>query len=254
MREYKDIAYNEYCKLDMYLPDKENFSTFVYFHGGGMVGGVRADWKICGAMEGLVKNGYAFVSVEYRMYSETEETGVRFPDYLHDAAQAVAYVKKHLPALGGNGKIYVTGSSAGAWLSAMLCLNDEYLKAAGVENEEIDGWIIDSAQMTSHFNVLRFEKGLDPRLQRIDEFSPLYYVNADMKFSKMLLLFYEKDMACRAEQNRLFYQAVLHFNKDADIEYRFLAGGHCAGIYTKNENGELVYVQEILDWLKRKEG
>lgn len=235
----------------MYVPETEGFATFVYFHGGGMVTGAKADGVIWGVMEQLVERGYGFVSAEYRMYSEQEKTDVRFPDYLRDAAEAVAYVKEHIRAHGGNGKIYVTGSSAGAWLAAMLCLKGDELQAAGVKGCEIDGWIIDSAQMTSHFNVQRFENGCDSRLQRIDEFAPLYYVNEHTAFSKMLLLFYENDMACRPEQNMLFYKSVLQFHPNANIAYRLLAGGHCAGIRTKNENGELIYVQETLDWLKR---
>ena len=253
MISYKDVAYNQTCKLDMYFPEKEGFTTFVYFHGGGLESGAKDDPRVMILMERLVKYGFGFVSVEYRMYSKTEDTGVHFPDYLHDAADAVAYVKNNVGAYGGSGKMYVTGSSAGGWLAAMLCLNSKFLSKVGVHNDEIDAWIIDSAQMTSHFNVLKNEKGIDARREQIDEFAPLYYVDANTKFSKMLLLFYDNDMVCRLEQNLLFYRSVLRFNPNADIEYKCLTGRHCVGIHTENEKGELMYVQEVLDWLLKGE-
>ena len=45
----------------------------------------------------------------------------------------------------------------------------------GVDTDFISGYISDSAQMTTHFNVLR-ERGLDTRLERIDEAAPLFYL------------------------------------------------------------------------------
>jgi alpha/beta superfamily hydrolase len=253
MKAYKDIAYNAYCTLDMYLPDQEGFSTFVYFHGGGMVGGCKEDPRVLKLMESMVKHGFGFVSVEYRKYTEDKQTSVRFPEYLHDAADAVAYVKNNVKAHGGNDTLYVTGSSAGAWMTLLLCLDATYLSEVGIQNEEIAGWVIDSAQTTSHFNVSKFEKGSDVRAERIDEFAPLYYLNENSRFSKMLLLFYERDMTCRLEQNLLFHRSVLRWNPKADIAYQKLPGGHCAGIHTEGENGELTYMQAVLDWLDRKE-
>jgi pimeloyl-ACP methyl ester carboxylesterase len=231
--------------LDIYTPESVDFETIVYIHGGGLEGGDKS-WN-SGLAEGLTEAGYAFVSVNYRCYPIA-----KFPDYLEDAAQAVAFVKAHIGEYGGNGEIYVSGSSAGAWLSLMLCLDGKSLQKAGVNPQEVKGWIIDSAQTSTHFNVQKYEKGLDPRLQRIDEFAPLYYINDQTKFSKMLLLFYENDMPCRPEQNLLFYKSVLYFNAEADIQYALLSGGHCAGVAEKDEDGEYPFVKRALVWLKEK--
>ena len=45
MRVQKGIRYaqHEPCLLDLYLPDAEQFPVFVYFHGGGLESGSRAD-------------------------------------------------------------------------------------------------------------------------------------------------------------------------------------------------------------------
>ncbi|MBQ8885181.1 MAG: alpha/beta hydrolase [Clostridia bacterium] len=234
------------CKLDIYTPEERGFETIVWFHGGGLVCGK----KECGKelAEDFVKAGYAFVSVEYRMYPDQ----ARFPDYICDCAKAIAFIKNIIKDYGGDGnKIYVSGQSAGAWIALMLCLNEKYLADVGIKVEDICGWLIDSAQTTSHFNVLKYECGEDEKAQRINEFAPIYYVSDKMSFSKMLLMFYENDMPCRYEQNMLFYKAVLYFNQDADITYRVLKGGHCQGSGKRDENGEFEYVQISLQCLKK---
>ena len=131
----------------------------------------------------------------------------------------------------------------------MLCLNRTYLKGVGLLLNDIKGWIIDSAQTTSHFNVMKYELGCNPNLQRIDEYAPLYYVDESTKFSKMFLLFYENDMPCRPEQNHLFIKAVQAFDKDADIQYKQLPGGHCHGSTHCDEDGEYSFLKESIRWL-----
>jgi dipeptidyl aminopeptidase/acylaminoacyl peptidase len=249
MKTILDIPYSkkgEKCKLDFYLPEGEQYPVIVYFHGGGLVSGHRAEMQYREIGQCFAEAGYAFVSVGYRLYTD----GVRFPDFLTDCAEAVAFAKEYLRRQGT--KWLIAGQSAGGWMALLLCLNEQYLSAVGLAPAEIDGWIIDSAQMTSHFNVLKEERGIDPRLQRIDEFAPLYYVSDKTAFSKMLLLFYEQDMPCREEQNRLFMKAVRYFNPQADMEYQVLPGGHCHGSTKKEEDGKYRFVKESLLWLNKR--
>ena len=249
MRTFLDLQYSKKHteKLDVYLPDSDGFTTVVYFHGGGLQEGSRNSGNYVEIAHSFVKKGYAFVSCDYRMYPKA-----KFPDYLVDGAEAVAYVKAHVKAWGGNGKILVAGQSAGAWMSLMLCLDKHYLGGVGIDAEQIDGWIIDSAQTTSHFNVLGKEQGAHALSQRIDEYAPLCFVNENTRFTKMLLVFYEQDMPMRPEQNMLFYKTVLAFNKDADIAYRQLSGGHCHGSAYKDDDGEYAFVKTAFAWLDEK--
>ena len=240
MKTIKDVSYGKFSenKLDMYLPETANF------HGGGLTSCKKSDDAYVSMASDFVDKGYAFISVEYRMYPTA-----KCPDFINDCALAVAWVKENLKNYGASGEIYVSGQSAGAWLALMLCLNENYLKEVGVSPMEIKGWIIDSAQITTHFNVLKFEKGLNPDLQRIDEYAPIYFVNEETKFTKMLTLFYENDIPCRAEQNMLFIKAVKHFNKNANLEYKQLEGWHCKGSQVREDDGEYAYVKESLRWL-----
>ena len=248
MRKFLDLQYSEYEEtlVDIYLPDTDNFTTVVNFHGGGLDHGAKTGASLDIIANLLTGAGYAFASVEYRKYPNA-----KYPDFLVDGAKATAFVKNYVKDLGSNGKIMIMGQSAGAWMSLMLCMNKEFLANEGIQNEDICGWFIDSAQTTSHFNVLQQEKGLHKLSQRIDEFSPMYYLDENSKFSKMMLVLYDQDMACRYEQNQLFYKAVLAYNPDADIEYRLVSGRHCSAAKQVNEKGETLYADLFLDWAKK---
>ena len=249
MKTITDLQYSQKHqeKLDVYLPDCNNFTTVVYFHGGGLQWGSKDKENFVEIAHSFSKKGYAFISVDYRMYPNA-----KFPDYLVDGADAVAFVKERIPTWGGNGKIIVSGQSAGAWMALMLCLDKKYLDEVGVNAETVDGWLIDSAQTTAHFNVLQKEQGAHRFDQRINEYAPLYFLDENTSFSKMLLVFYEQDMPMRSEQNMLFYKTVLAFNNNADIEYVQLVGGHCHGSEHKDDDGEYPFVKTAFSWLNKK--
>jgi acetyl esterase/lipase len=133
--------------------------------------------------------------------------GAKYPDFLDDAKAAVDFVADYMKNIGNNGPLLVAGASAGAWLGLMLCLNPSYKP-----NAPIAGWLIESPQTTSHFNIIKYEMGLDPRMERINEYAPLYFVDPDTVFSKMLLIVYDNDLPCRYEENMLFIKHIKRFN------------------------------------------
>jgi acetyl esterase/lipase len=73
---------------------------------------------------------------DYRLHPE-----VRYPDFLVDCAQALAYGLDHARVLGGDPKrVFVVGHSAGGYNAAMLALDARWLRAAGHEPGELAGW------------------------------------------------------------------------------------------------------------------
>ena len=71
----------ERCRVDVYHPkNKKDFSTVVWFHGGGLKAGKRSVPK---ALQG---KGIAVVAVNYRLHPT-----VKAPAYIEDAAAAVAW-------------------------------------------------------------------------------------------------------------------------------------------------------------------
>jgi len=134
-----DTAYGSHDRhrLDVYQPKpmQGTAPVVVFFYGGNWNTGNRADYLFVG--EALAARGCVAVIPDYRLYPE-----VRYPDFLHDSAQAVRWVKEHIAEFGGDPqRIFVMGHSAGAYNAAMLALNPVYLQAAGTDLSTIRGLI-----------------------------------------------------------------------------------------------------------------
>ena len=89
MRTIQNIAYadtnNERQLLDLYLPETENFKTFVYFHGGGLESGSKGE--CIDEFAGLIDKNIAVARVNYRLYPFAQ-----FPDFIRDCAASLAWV------------------------------------------------------------------------------------------------------------------------------------------------------------------
>lgn len=245
MKEFLDIVYsvrddNE-LTLNIRTPDSENFTTLLWFHGGGIVSGNKDGRDV---PTGLLKKGIAVASCNYTLYP----TAV-YPQFIEDCAQAVAFIRDKIKELGGNGKLFVGGSSAGAYITMMLCLNKAFLKNAGVnEGTDITAYISDSAQVFTHFNVLR-EMGMDSRLQRIDEKAPMYYIDSSLTLRPLLMFYYSKDMVCRPEENKLFYTSLKRFLPQSDVTLTELEGTHCSADLP-DENGDRRIEPYLYEFIK----
>jgi acetyl esterase/lipase len=83
----------------------------------------------------LAWRGAVVVVPNYRLYPQ-----VRFPAFLDDCAEAVAWAMAHAAALGADpGAVFVVGHSAGAYNAAMLALDPRYLARAGTSRARLAG-------------------------------------------------------------------------------------------------------------------
>ena len=126
-------------KLDIYTPTAtapaRGWPVIVFFYGGSWNTGERADYQFVG--EALAARGVLTLVADYRLYPE-----VRYPDFLSDSAQALAYGLDQAAGLGGDAKrVFVMGHSAGGYNAAMLALDARWLKAVGRAPSELAGWI-----------------------------------------------------------------------------------------------------------------
>ena len=177
----------------------------------------------------------------------------KFPEYLYDAAYAVKYVVDHISKFGRCRGFIISGSSAGGYIALMLCLNKEYLEFARVDRNKIVGYVSESGQPTTHFNILDRERHQNPWIQRIDEAAPLYYVDEKMDVSRLLLVTYENDLPNRVEQNELLASSIKFFKQKFDVHFEILDGKHCAGSNVLNEDGEFDMVNLIKEWIVKYE-
>lgn len=228
MRTFQNIAYGEACpdkqKLDIYLPNDDAFSVLLYFHGGGLKGGDKASASVAPFCQYLADNGIAVVSANYRMYPDA-----KYPDFLEDAAEATGWVFRNMRNYGQIQGIYVGGSSAGGYISQMLCFDKRWLGKQGLSAMDISGFIHDAGQPTCHFNVLR-ERGFDTKRVIIDESAPLYHVGEDEQYPKMLIIVSDDDMKNRYEQTKLLVSTLEHFGHKENVQLIEAKGKHCAYI------------------------
>ena len=246
MTSYTDIPYSpkgyKECILDVHIPDCDSFPVFVYFHGGGLEKGD----KVLKAMpELLTQNGIAVVSANYRMFPDCN-----YPDFIEDSADCVAWVKNNISKYGSCKGIYVGGSSAGGYLSMMLCFDKRWYEAAGISNEDISGYVHDAGQPTAHFNVLKYN-GVDPRRVIVDETSPLYHIGEDKAYPPMLFIVSDNDMRNRYEQTMLTLSTLKHFGHGEKIELKLMHGKHCAYCGRVDEDGKSTFGKIILEFIEK---
>ena len=124
-------------RLDVYVPDQkgENRPVVIFWYGGSWEAGSRSSYRFVGAA--LAERGFVTVLPDYRLYPN-----VKFPQFLDDAAHAVAWVQQHAREFGGNPhRIVLMGHSAGAHMAAFLALNHDYLAKSGARPEWIAGLV-----------------------------------------------------------------------------------------------------------------
>ena len=123
--------------MDIYRPagDQTGLPIVVFFYGGSWNSGERGTYKFVAAE--LAKRGMVVAVPDYRVYPE-----VRFPAFIDDAAQAVAFARAHATEYGANpDRLFIAGHSAGAHIAAMLALDPAYLAAAGDSRDRLAGMI-----------------------------------------------------------------------------------------------------------------
>ena len=135
------LAYGTHARhrLDLYRPGgtapAAGWPAVLFFYGGSWNRGEREEYRFVG--EALASRGIACAVADYRLYPE-----VRYPDFLHDGAQALAWLLRETGSLGLDTKrVFVMGHSAGAYNAAMLALDPRWLAATGASPRALAGWV-----------------------------------------------------------------------------------------------------------------
>jgi acetyl esterase/lipase len=109
-------------KLDVYLPKQtKNAPVLVHFHGGGLTSGSKERGSR-GYSTAFAKQGLCVVAPNYRLAPQH-----KFPAQINDATAAISWAEKNMAAHGCDiSNIYVSGHSAGAYLTALLSVDAKY--------------------------------------------------------------------------------------------------------------------------------
>ena len=199
-------AYTEkMCRLDVaYEEGGQDRPVIVWFHGGGLEKGNKE------LLEGFRRQGFAVVSVNYRLYPKAG-----CPSYLDDAAQALAWTFENIEKYGGNtDHIYVSGHSAGGYLALMLVLAKEFTAQYGLDADRIAKAYPVSGQTVTHYTI-RKERGLPDGIPVIDEFAPI--THAGRGGAPMVLITGDRDleMLARYEENAHLQALLKNFKHDS---------------------------------------
>lgn len=140
MKVVKDIPYtNEKIErhvLDVYAPGgAKNLPVVFWIHGGGWQAGDKS--QIALKPQWFIDQEFVFVSTNYRLLPSVEMLTI-----YQDVAKSIHWVHDHIAEHGGDpNRVFVMGHSAGAQLAALMCTDDRYLKAEGLNLSMLKGCV-----------------------------------------------------------------------------------------------------------------
>jgi acetyl esterase/lipase len=213
----------------------------VWFHGGGITEGDKKSARAGG--QALAADGVILAAVNYRLSPQA-----KYPAYLEDSAAAVAFVRQHAADYGADPRrLYVAGHSAGGYLAAMVCADERWLKPHGVALKDLAGVFPLSGQMATHYTI-REERGLPKTAIVIDEAAPLNHAGKDTP--PWLILYAEKDMSLRGDENR-YFAAALKAAGHQQVELREMAGYDHGGIGGRLGEPEDAVRKALVEFIRR---
>ena len=218
----KDINYynnvdKERCVLDIYYPKNiDNFPTIIWFHGGGLKRGSK------NISDRLKNEDVAIVSANYRFFPNVSTKQV-----IADAAAAVAWTFNHIEKYGGRKDlIFVSGHSAGGYLTSMIGLDKKWLNKHGIDANKIAGLIPFSGHTITHFTV-REEMGITNRTKVIvDEMAPLFHIRNDAPPYIIMTGDRNLELLGRYEENAYMMRMMKLVGHNQTFLYEFDGYGH----------------------------
>ena len=213
---YRPSALSEYekerCRLDLYLPeDSQHFATLIWIHGGALRGGHKADDIAASTAERFASDGVAVASINYRLSPK-----VNFPAYIEDTAAAVAFVRMNISEHGGSpDRVFVSGHSAGGYLTLMVGLDPQYLGRHDLSPQQLAGFIPVAGQTVTHSTV-REERGIPKTRPIIDDAAPCYHVSKQAP--PFLCIAGDNDLPARAAEN-IYFVAAMKAAGHQDVHY-----------------------------------
>ena len=181
----------ERCRLDVYYNDTARTApVVVWFHGGGLTGGSKY-----------------------------------VPDELKEKGLTVVAVKNVAHYGGDTRRIYVSGHSAGGYITTMLGLDKQWLTRYGVDADSIKALVPFSGQMISHF-AYRDMNGIGNLQPLVDRFAPLYHVRPNCPPLVLITGDAETELFGRYEENAYMWRMMKLCGHKATSLYKIDGHNH----------------------------
>lgn len=200
-----DIAYgtDERQKLDIYAPEGSattRHPVLIFFHGGAWRDGEREGYGFLG--RAFAARGVVTVVADYR-----KTPTVRFPAFVEDTADAIAWVHANIASHEGDAnRIFVMGHSAGAHIAMLAALDPRWLAAKGLKPDIIKGVIglagpYDFLPLTTDSSKIALGQWPNPT-----ETQPITYARADAP--PLLLLTGDKDTVVKPRNSKVLSEKI----------------------------------------------
>ena len=157
--------------LDIYAPaDAEGLPVMIFIHGGGWKHGDRT--YVQDKPDTFLKNGYVFVSIDYRLLPEVDVA-----TEAKDVEAAYAFVRQNIARYGGDpAKIVMMGHSAGCHLLALTMMRGGLPGVRGVVLNDSGGYKVSDLATNGKMRGLYKESFADPA--QWEALSPVTYLNS----------------------------------------------------------------------------
>lgn len=208
----------ERCVLDVYFPKGvQDCPVIVWFHGGGLTSGNKF------IPEQLKNRGYVVVAANYRLMPKVEVT-----ECIDDAAAAVAWVFDNARKYGGDpDNIYVSGHSAGGYLTSMIGLDKKWLEKYGKDADRLAALIPFSGQVMTHYEY-RKRHGGQELLPTIDDTAPIAHIRADGPPYVIVSGDREQELYGRYEENAYMWRMMKLIGHEQTFIYELDGYSHGA--------------------------
>ena len=202
-RVLEDVAYGPHARhrLDVYVPQGTGpFPVLVFVYGGSWDSGAKADYGFAG--HAFAAQGYLTVIADYRLVPE-----VQYPGFVEDTVSVIRWASAQAATRGGDpDHLFVVGHSAGAYNVAMLTLDPQWLKSAGLDDRAIRGTValagpFDFFPFDTDATINSFGSAPDPALTQ-----PINFVRRDTP--PMLLVTGDADTRVKPRNSKALAQRL----------------------------------------------
>lgn len=180
-----DMAYGneDTQRIRLWKPEVDKAPVVVFVHGGSWKAGTYLDSVGSIKIDHLVKQGYAFASVNYTLIPT-----ITVEEQVQEVANAVSFLVKNAGETGLDPEnLILMGHSSGAHVATLLGTDTSYLEKAGVDIKTVRGVVsLDGSNFNAATEVIDSPGpvaqgtafGLGTDLPRLQAMSPTYRAQA----------------------------------------------------------------------------
>lgn len=215
-------------RLDLFLPSGTDWPILAFVHGGSLQKGDTAQ-RVGG--QDIYRNigrFYAARGVGVALLNYRLQPAVTWPDQVEDVATATAWLLGHAAELGGDGRVYLSGHSAGAWLAARVALDGDLRRRHALDQHGLAGVISISGSGFDLTDELTWEMfGREKKWRRRFSVGPndtAWKEHASVipliedHVPPFLLLYSSREWEALARQNRLMCTALESVDAECRLE------------------------------------